>query len=136
MASLPWCIEEIQFFFQNIMDQTYWNEPLKLVYYSTLYRMKPRDKVSIGKNFCRLVLVAAVLNWWLEFVLSQRVVWIIDFRYLTLSQMACYCLWFRRHLFTLHVLIMPRTRFRVNPHSIGAWMSRNSFFKASLKSEV
>ena len=35
----------------------------------------------------------------------------------------------------LYVLVMSRTRFRVNPHSIVAWMSRNSLFKAGAKSE-
>ena len=36
----------------------------------------------------------------------------------------------------LYVLAMSRTRFRVNPHSIFAWMSRNSFLEADAKSEV
>ena len=35
----------------------------------------------------------------------------------------------------LYVLVMSRTRFRVNPHSIVAWMSRNSLLKAGTKSE-
>ena len=30
----------------------------------------------------------------------------------------------------LYVLIMSRTHFRVNPHSIVAWMSRNSLLEA------
>ena len=34
---------------------------------------------------------------------------------------------------TLYVLIMSRTRFRVNPHSIVAWMSRNSLLEAGAK---
>ena len=33
------------------------------------------------------------------------------------------CIW-------LYVFIMSRTRFRVNPHSIVAWMSRNSLLEA------
>ena len=33
----------------------------------------------------------------------------------------------------LYVLIMSRTRFRVNPHSIVAWMSRNSLLEAGAK---
>ena len=37
------------------------------------------------------------------------------------------CIW-------LYILVMPRTLFRVNPHSIFAWMSRNSLFKAAAKS--
>ena len=36
----------------------------------------------------------------------------------------------------LYVLVMSRTRFRVNPHSIVAWMSRNSLLEAGAKSEV
>ena len=38
-------------------------------------------------------------------------------------------------LFVLYVLVMSRTRFRVNPHSIVAWMSRNSLLEAGAKSE-
>ena len=38
------------------------------------------------------------------------------------------CIW-------LYVFIMSRTRFRVNPHSIVAWMSRNSLLEAGAKSE-
>ena len=34
------------------------------------------------------------------------------------------------------VLLMSCTRFRVNPHSIVAWLSRNSLLKAGTKSEV
>ena len=33
----------------------------------------------------------------------------------------------------LYVLVMSRTRFRVNPHSIVAWMSRNSLLQASAR---
>ena len=36
----------------------------------------------------------------------------------------------------LYVLIMSRRRFRVNPHSIVAWMSRNSLLETGPKSEV
>ena len=36
----------------------------------------------------------------------------------------------------LYVLVMSRTRFRVNPHSIVAWMSGNSLLEAGAKSEV
>ena len=36
----------------------------------------------------------------------------------------------------LYVLVVLRTRFRVNPHSIVAWMSRNSLLEAGAKSEV
>ena len=35
-----------------------------------------------------------------------------------------------------YVLVMSGTRFRVKPHSIVAWMSRNSLLKAGAKSEV
>ena len=37
---------------------------------------------------------------------------------------------------TLYVLVMSRTCFRVNLHSIVAWMSRNSLLEAGAKSEV
>ena len=33
------------------------------------------------------------------------------------------------------LLVMSRTRFRVNPHSIVAWMPRNSLLEAGAKSE-
>ena len=36
----------------------------------------------------------------------------------------------------LYVLIMSCMHFRVNPHSIVAWMSRNSLLKTGVKSEV
>ena len=36
----------------------------------------------------------------------------------------------------LYVLIMSRRRFRENPHSIVAWMSRNSLLKTGTKFEV
>ena len=36
----------------------------------------------------------------------------------------------------LYVLIMSRTRFRVNPHSIVAWMSSNSLLETGAISEV
>ena len=36
----------------------------------------------------------------------------------------------------LYILIMSRTRFRVNPHSIVAWISRNSLLETGAKSEV
>ena len=36
----------------------------------------------------------------------------------------------------LYVLIMLRTRFRVNPRSIFAWMSRNSLLETGTMSEV
>ena len=35
----------------------------------------------------------------------------------------------------LYVLVMSRTRLRVNPHSIVAWMSRNYLLEAGMKSE-
>ena len=38
--------------------------------------------------------------------------------------------------FSLYILIMSRTRFRVNPDSIFTWMSRNSLLKTGAKSEV
>ena len=38
--------------------------------------------------------------------------------------------------FSLYVIIMSRTRFRVNLHSIVAWMSRNSSLETSAISEV
>ena len=49
-------------------------------------------------------------------------IWLITFRRLL-------CVW-------LYVLIMSRRRFRANPHSIVAWMSRNSLLEASTKSKV
>ena len=36
----------------------------------------------------------------------------------------------------LYVFAKPRTRFRVNPHSIVAWVSRTSLHEAGAKSEV
>ena len=36
----------------------------------------------------------------------------------------------------LYIIIMSRTRFRVNLYSIVAWMSRNSLLKTDAKSEV
>ena len=36
----------------------------------------------------------------------------------------------------LYCLVMSLTRFRVNPHSIVSWMSRNSLLEAGAKSEV
>ena len=36
----------------------------------------------------------------------------------------------------LCVLVMSCARFRVNPHSIVAWMSRNSLLEAGTKTEV
>ena len=42
-----------------------------------------------------------------------------------------------QHIFHwLYVLVMSRTRFRVNRHSIVPWMSRNSLLEAGAKSEV
>ena len=41
-----------------------------------------------------------------------------------------------KHNKGLYVLIMSHTHFRVNPHSIVAWMSRNSLLKTGAKSEV
>ena len=43
--------------------------------------------------------------------------------------LSVWCIW-------LYFLIMSCTRFRVNPHSIVAWMSRNSLLEAGTKSEV
>ena len=37
---------------------------------------------------------------------------------------------------TLHVLVMSRTRYRVDPHSIVAGISKNSLLEAGTKSEV
>ena len=36
----------------------------------------------------------------------------------------------------LYVLVMSRTRFRVNPHSILAWKSNNSLLETGAKPEV
>ena len=41
-----------------------------------------------------------------------------------------------RKLVWLYVLVMSSTRFRVNPHSVVAWMSRKSLLEAGAKSEV
>ena len=38
--------------------------------------------------------------------------------------------------FWLYVLVMSHTHFRVNLHSIVAWISRNSLLEESAKSEV
>ena len=40
-----------------------------------------------------------------------------------------WCIW-------LYVLVMSRMHFRVNPHSIVAWMSKNSLLETGMKSEV
>ena len=40
---------------------------------------------------------------------------------------------YREHGIGLNVLITSRTRFRVNPHSVVAWMSRNSLLKTGAK---
>ena len=40
------------------------------------------------------------------------------------------------HLLWLYVPIMPRTRLRVNPHSIVSWMSRNSLLETGAISKV
>ena len=42
----------------------------------------------------------------------------------------------RKRINWLNILVMSRTRFRGNPHSIVAWMSRNSLLEAGAKSEV
>ena len=44
-----------------------------------------------------------------------------------------FCFYFHFHFF---FLIKSHTRFRVNPHSIVAWMSSNSLLEADAKSEV
>ena len=43
--------------------------------------------------------------------------------------LSAWCIW-------LYVLIMSRTRFRVNPHSIITWLSRNSLLKTGPISEL
>ena len=45
--------------------------------------------------------------------------------------MELYCEYLSVRCIWLYVLVMSRTRFRVNPHSIAAWMSRNSLFEAA-----
>ena len=45
---------------------------------------------------------------------------------------SCFCL---HRLIWLYVVVMSRARFRVNPHSIVAWISRNSLLEAGAKSE-
>ena len=40
------------------------------------------------------------------------------------------------YLYWLYVLVMSRMRFKVNPHSIVAWISRNSLLEVDTKSEV
>ena len=63
----------------------------------------------------------AKLAKWLSCVLSTFMVY--EYIY------GVWCIW-------LYVLIMSRARFRVNPHSLVAWMSRNYLLKAVAKSEV
>ena len=41
----------------------------------------------------------------------------------------------KQHSILLYVLVMSSARFRVNPHFIIAWMSRNSLLEAGAKSE-
>ena len=43
--------------------------------------------------------------------------------------------WVKVSALWLYVLIMWRTRFRVNPHSIVAWMSSNFLLEADVKSD-
>ena len=43
---------------------------------------------------------------------------------------------FEAEYYWLYVLIMSRTRFRVNPYSIVAWISRNSLLEAGAISKV
>ena len=50
-------------------------------------------------------------------------------KWLSCEYLSVRCIW-------LYLLIMSRTRFRVNPHSIVAWMSRNSLLEAGAKSEI
>ena len=45
------------------------------------------------------------------------------------------CFFSNKLYYWLYVLVMSRTRFRVNPHSIVAWISRNSLPEAGAKSE-
>ena len=48
-----------------------------------------------------------------------------------------YTIWNRgNHKIWLYVLVMSRKRFRVNPHSTVAWISRTSLLEAGAKSEV
>ena len=43
---------------------------------------------------------------------------------------------FLRIIMILYLLITLRTRFRVSPHSIFAWMSRSYLLEAGMKSEI
>ena len=43
--------------------------------------------------------------------------------------LSAWCIW-------LYVLIMSRTRFRVNPHSMVVWMSRNSLLETGAKGNI
>ena len=43
---------------------------------------------------------------------------------------------FKTRLCKLYVLVVRRTRFRVNPHSIVVWTSTKSLLEAGAKSEV
>ena len=47
-----------------------------------------------------------------------------------------YCEYLSVQCIWLYVLVMPRTHFRVNPHAIFAWMSRNSSLQTGAMSEV
>ena len=48
----------------------------------------------------------------------------------------CFFFPFLQAFLRLYVFVMSRTRFRVDPHSIVAWVSRNSLLKAGAKSAV
>ena len=47
-----------------------------------------------------------------------------------------YCQYFSVRCIWLYVLVISRTRFWVNPHSIVAWMSRNTLLETGVVSEV
>ena len=63
-----------------------------------------------------------VIFFWEKFESSNS--WRIFYQFLFITTNMILC-----------VLIISRTRFRVNSHSIVAWMSRNSFHEAGAKSE-
>ena len=48
---------------------------------------------------------------------------------LSYEYLSVWCIW-------LYVFVLSRTSFRVNPHSKGAWMLKNSLLKTGTEYEV
>ena len=83
---------------------------------------------SIGKKVSFFVNEEAWTcgKWWLHHIVCSKLAnkWADMWLY-------CQLLWL-----WLYVFIMSCMRFRVNPHSVVAWMSRNSLLETGAKSEI